>query len=401
MCEDPNLFGALPEFRKGLTTFEAWLALMDAAEGQPFYDSAARAIVERATGVSEMPIRRADEVLTISGVQAGKSLFAALVIVKAALLAKPGETGVIVAQGHRQSKNVLFRLVRDVIRNVPALRSFIRRETTEALELVNGAFIQTFPADPAAVRGVRGFVCVADEFAFLRDTEGSPNAREMLVVLRGRCAMTGGVVWLFTSPFSQEGAAWELFQKNHGVVDARTLTFQLPAYVLNPDLPASYVRRQKELDPFAYQRDVEGVFCSNQASPAFEGERLDLCVDSEVTDRTAQGGGPFFAFVDMASGGGKDSAAIAVAHVEYDETVVLDALRIQAPPFDPEKTIAAWGLWLRSLGVSFVVGDRFAPGLLPQSFARYGITYEPSTMTRSDLYLGARAFGELATRSPA
>ncbi len=94
------------------------------------------------------------------------------------------------------------------------------------------------------------------------------------------------------------------------------------------------------------------------------------------------------AFVDM-SGGSNDSAALAVAH--FDENTgraVLDLCETQSgrPPFDPTSAVRKFASLLNEYELYSVVGDRFGGETFKVAFTEFGVTYRPSTKTKSMLY---------------
>ncbi len=98
------------------------------------------------------------------------------------------------------------------------------------------------------------------------------------------------------------------------------------------------------------------------------------------------------AFADP-SGGRGDSFTLAVAHEEpaadakQPGRVVLDCLQAVAPPFDPECVVSSMAETLKGYGLREVQGDQYAGEWCPAAFQRYGITYKPSELTRSEIYL--------------
>lgn len=396
---DPRLLRSA--FGGTLGTWLRWFVYVCALLGIPFADLSracsregisltegeALSIFQQHTGRQAPRPGGYRQTLVIVAPQSGKTSILAVLAVYSALTGRAGQTVAIIAQSHRASKAAPFRYVKTLFEDVPALRAEVVSMTAETIELKNGVRIVALPSDAKAARGLMCAFFAVDEAAFVTDSEGSPNAGELWSVGVTRTLMTGGISGFFTSPDSDMGSVPDLFKASFGNEDSPVLAWQSDSRTMNPVIDVESLEALRKADPARAVSEVDGLFRTSSAIAAFDAERLAPCVDPEVTDRTASSPGPFFAFVDMSSGSGKDSAAVAVAHVEYDETVVLDAFRVQTPPFDPEKTVATWSAWLRSLGVSSVTGDRFSPGLLPQSFARYGITYEPSTMTRSELFL--------------
>jgi len=98
--------------------------------------------------------------------------------------------------------------------------------------------------------------------------------------------------------------------------------------------------------------------------------------------------GSYFAFADVAGGGGKDSYAIALGHLE-GEKVVIDVIRSRAPKFNPEEVTSQYCDLLKAYGISRVVGDKFSGDWASNAFAKFGITYDRAEKTKSELYLEA------------
>jgi hypothetical protein len=65
----------------------------------------------------------------------------------------------------------------------------------------------------------------------------------------------------------------------------------------------------------------------------------------------------YVAFVDAASGTGKDSYALAIAHVEPDGSVVIDVVRERKPRFVPSQVIAEYAELLAAYHVTEIRGD--------------------------------------------
>jgi hypothetical protein len=222
---------------------------------------------------------------------------------------------------------------------------------------------------------------------------------EMLRACRGRVATTGGRLVILSSPYGQSGALWELHRKHFGE-DSDTLVWQASAQDMNPSLPADYLARMERDDPEAYRSEVLGEFRSG-ISTLLDPDAIDACVQKDQKEREPKGQRPFWlkgrmhmpadapaytAFVDVASGSGKDSFCTAIAHDEGN-VAVLDALRVRKPPFDPSDAIAEAARLLQSYGLDQVMGDAYAGGFTVEAFRQTGIRYQPSIRNRSEIYL--------------
>jgi hypothetical protein len=69
--------------------------------------------------------------------------------------------------------------------------------------------------------------------------------------------------------------------------------------------------------------------------------------------------------------------------------IVTDFIMAQRPPFDPLAVIAALAGHLLRWNISTVIGDAYAGGFIPSAFGRHRITYVPSKLSASELYLAA------------
>jgi hypothetical protein len=85
------------------------------------------------------------------------------------------------------------------------------------------------------------------------------------------------------------------------------------------------------------------------------------------------------------SGGSADSMTLAIAHIE-DNIAVLDLVREVVPPFAPSGVCEEFADVLRQYGIRSITGDRYAGEWVVEQFSRNGITYEPSELTKSEIY---------------
>jgi hypothetical protein len=76
-------------------------------------------------------------------------------------------------------------------------------------------------------------------------------------------------------------------------------------------------------------------------------------------------------FVDP-SGGSSDSMTLAIGHVASGR-IVVDVLREQRAPFDPDATVKDFAATLREYRISTVRGDRYAGEWPRERFSKYGI----------------------------
>jgi hypothetical protein len=66
---------------------------------------------------------------------------------------------------------------------------------------------------------------------------------------------------------------------------------------------------------------------------------------------------------------------------------VVDALREARPPFSPEIIAGEFARLLKSYRVSKITGDRYAGEWPREQFSKFGIRYEATSKSKSDMYV--------------
>jgi len=380
-----------------------WKVVLSAIYGLPL-TRRHKKIFRRWTGRSQYwpPPGGWPEVVIITGVRSGKSSIAAAIADYESLYPQNLPRGgaaytLLVAQDLRGAQRTLYGYARGPFDLSPDLRRRVVRDTTDLLALDNRVSLAVYPCRPAAVRGVTAVASICDELAFFITSDGNPTDVEMLRVLRTRVATTGGKVVILSSPYAQSGALYDLHRQHHGRDDSTTLVIQASADELNPTLPPDYLARMERDDPEAYRSEVLGEFRAG-VSALFDPRNLDECVDRVCRERRPdpEGRYQYVGFLDAATGSGRDSLAVSVAHEEARGGVrvaVLDCAREWEPPFEPNAALGEAAALLKSYGVRRVTGDRFAGGseggFVHSALEAAGVRYDVSERDRSAIYLEA------------
>jgi hypothetical protein len=386
--KDRDLFGALfPNLEK---TWQSWLAFLGALYGLRLSKDAERRFC-RHTGHSRYrpPPGGWLEAVCIVGRQAGKSIIAALVAAYEAISGQSAPDGterfaLLVAQDHRAALRTLLRYAISPFEKAPLLRRAVIGRTADTVTLDTGVILAAYPCRPAAVRGVRAAVAVCDELAFFRNSEGSPQDREMLTALRPTLATTGGRLIILSSPYAQSGALWDLYRQHYGQDNSPVLVWQATAPQMNPTLPKNYLERMRQDDPDAYRSEVLGEFRTGTAA-LFDSRSLEACVIIGRKELMPFSDVMYSAFVDP-SGGRGDAFALSIGHRE-GERLVVDVVRAWKPPFNPSGIVEEAAGLLRRYDIVSVVGDRYAGEWPRESFRSHDVFYETATQPKSELYL--------------
>jgi hypothetical protein len=77
---------------------------------------------------------------------------------------------------------------------------------------------------------------------------------------------------------------------------------------------------------------------------------------------------------------------LAIGHVEEGMSIV-DCVREVPAPFSPMAVVEEFAGLLRDYRIRTVFGDRYAGEWPPEQFQRCGISYEPSELNKSEIYL--------------
>lgn len=383
---DRKLGGALAHMRRPETQ-RGWDTFLKACWGLPL-DETELAIFRNHTGRLKPRRGGYSEATAIIGRQSGKSNTAGDLMAFAGITASAEDAGTYVvgiAQDQRGSMRTLLRYATAPFEQVPILAREAdgQPRAADSLALRNGVTLAAYPCRPGAVRGLRARLVVIDELAFFRTSDGNPTDVEMLRAVRPSLATTGGKLFIFSSPYSQTGALWDLHRRHYGRDDSGTLIWVASAPAMNPTLPADYLERMQQDDPEAYRSEVLGEFRAG-ISTFFDPQALDACV-ADWRELPWVQGVRHYAHFD-ASGGQRDGAALAIARNDGDR-IAGCVSRCWPAPHNPEVVIREAAALIRSYGCRSVSHDRYGAQFVERAFDRFGIQSKPCALDRSALYL--------------
>src|SRR5262249_3815060 len=149
-----------------------------------------------------------------------------------------------------------------------------------------------------------------------------------------------------------------------------------------------FIDKEIEKDPEAGRAEWLGLF-REDVSAAFP---LEVIEGGTISGRSELPPSPhvqqYFCFV-YPSGGGHDPFTLAIAHLDQDDRVVLDAIRATRSPFDPSEVVKEYSEFLKSYRLNSILGDNYGGEWPKAEFAKHGTLYELSEKTKSELYLAA------------
>jgi len=69
--------------------------------------------------------------------------------------------------------------------------------------------------------------------------------------------------------------------------------------------------------------------------------------------------------------------------------VIVDLVRGQAPPFDPQNVTRTFAALVKGYGLRAITGDNYAASWVETAWLAEGVVFERSKLSRSELYLEA------------
>ena len=386
---DANLLGTmLPG-----DSWRVWRSLLIASRGEALTSDELELFRQR-TGRDQAPTQPVDELAIVSGRRSGKTAASSvLAIYLSALvdwrdvLTRGGERGLLLflAQSQRTAR-IAFRYADHAFRAVPLLAQQVISRSADAIGLRNNIDLEIRPASFRGLRGVTAIGVIADEIAFWFNEETSANPdHEILAAVRPALATTGGPVIMVSTPYAKRGELWSAYKRHHGPDgDPAILVAQGASRDFNATLSAAVVNRALAADPEKAEAEYLGRFRDDIATYLTH-EAVMACVDVEVDERLPEPGHHYYGFVDP-SGGAMDAMTLSICHKEGLQAVV-DCVREARPPFDPVGVVHDFVAVCRRYGVGLIYGDRYAGEWVRSSFIKLGVGYEPSPLTKSQIYV--------------
>jgi hypothetical protein len=391
--EDPNLFRP---FFDNPQTWTTWFVFLKALFALPMTELEL-AVYQRLTRRENAPTQQAEEAWLVVGRRGGKSFIVALVAVFLACFRtydqylQRGERGtvMVIATDRRQAR-IIMRYIVALLHHVPMLKDMIERQESESIDLSNRITIEVHSASIRTIRGYTLVAAILDEIAFWFGEDHANPDVEILEALRPAMATVPGALMLgLSSPYRRSGVLYDEYRRHFGQDHDPVLVIQADSKTMNPTIAQSVIDRAYERDPLSaaaeygadFRSDVAGFLSFDWIDRAVQTGRSEIAPLGWIDRQTVE----YHAFADP-SGGGRDAFTLAISHRE-GELIVLDALRGRRPPFDPSSVVADYSKLLKQYRCFSVMGDRYSGEWVVEAFRQQGITYRPSDLSKSELYL--------------
>jgi hypothetical protein len=366
---------------------------------------AERAVFEACTHRTRVPTERPAEMHLVVGRRGGKSRFGAVAAIRAMSRRypqlAPGEQAICaLAASDRQQARVLYGyasapFVSPTRAALKALADLVTRRTRWELNLATGTALEIHTSHFGRVRGRTFAIALGDEIAFWKSESGENPASEVMNAIRPGLVTLNGQFLGLSTPHGKSDALWDLYSRYFGVDDDRVMIWQAASRVMNPQIPEAIVLDALERDEASARAEWLGIFRDDVSGLLTREALAAVVVRGRVEDLPKHAEVDYLPFVDAASGSGGDSMTMAVSHVEQEQDgrliAVIDTVREAKPPFNPETVVQEFAALARRYGAVKVWGDRYARGFVDSAFARAGLEYVPSKLTRSELYVALLA----------
>jgi hypothetical protein len=383
---DKALFGQL--FRD-FSTWQTWIAALKAIFALSM-NNEELALYRQCTGRQEPLEQPFREVYFVCGRRSGKSFITSLIGIYLAVfqdyspyLAHGERATLLILATDKKQSQIIMRYVKAIL-NLPLFRSYVTRETSEVIELSNSVDICIKPCSFKAVRGLTLIGVVFEELSFWKAEGVSIDYDVYQAVRPATMTIPTSMLIGISTPYSKTGLLYEMFKEHYGQEDSETLIWKAPSIVMNPTLSEKMISKEKEKDLSAARAEWDAEFR----------EDIEAFLPLEVIERVVIPGRielPYLekfsyqAFVDPAGGGG-DSFALSIGHKENGK-VIQDVLRTRKG--EPHLIVKEYAELLKKYKVHKVTGDKYAGAWVSESFRNEGISYNPSELNKSELYLEA------------
>lgn len=285
------------------------------------------------------------------GRRSGKTLMSAITATYAATMLadeykkrlRPGEKFYIISVANTiDQAKIALQGVKDLINGSPILKPLITRETTDTLELSNGAVFRALPASSRSGRGMACPLLIFDEIAHAQDTEGNAAGASLYQALSPSVAQFGklGKILLLSSPWIQAGIFWDLFKQANSGNFEQMQVVNLPTWEVNPTISRDWLEQEKARDPELFAVEYGANFSQSLAAyldPAL----IDTAVNSDrsILLPMEKYRGKYYLSLDPAKGGqGRDAYTACIAHYDQGRFVVDRFHQFAAAWIDNKKT---------------------------------------------------------------
>jgi len=382
-----------------LSSFWTWKVVAKLIDGVPLTEPREIALFETCTGRKyNRQARRAwRRMIILVGRRGGKDRFLSAVACWRALSTdwrlykSAGEGAVCILIGADMKQAGILRRYCIGLLQEPPFAKEVLRQTGEVIEFRNGSSLDIIVNDERLVRGRSAIAVLGSECCHWKTDEGAAsNDAEVVSAAESSMAMTPdhGLLMLGSSVFRKKGYMYRQYRKLFGKEHADSLCWFATSQTMNPLLPQRVIDKALARDSEKARAEFLNVW-REDSSDLLPLDIIEAATDVGIVERPPQRGVHYVAYADMATGTGKDSAALAVCHVETDaaRSVLVDLVRERKPRFVMADVIADWSEVLGEYGIGEVWSDGYAFGICADEWSRHGIRNSKSPNDTGENYI--------------
>lgn len=268
------------------------------------------------------------------GRRSGKTLMAAVTATYAACMLaheykrylRPGERFYVISVANTiDQAKIALQGVKDLINGSPILKPLITRETSDTLELSNGAVFKALPASSRSGRGMPCPLVIFDEIAHSLDTEsGNAAGSSLYQALSPSTAQFGslGKILLLSSPWLQSGIFWDLFKQANSGNFPHMVVAQAPTWEINPTISRDFLEQEKARDPELFRIEYGAEFTGNVAA-FLDPQLVEAAINHERGLLAPKNKCRYYLSLDPAKGG-RDQYTAVVCHYDEHKRLIVD-----------------------------------------------------------------------------
>jgi hypothetical protein len=268
------------------------------------------------------------------GRRSGKTLMAAVTATYAACMLadsyktflRNGEKFYIVSIANTiDQSRIALQGVKDLINSSPILKALIVKETSDTLELSNGAVFRAMPASSRGGRGLPVPLLIFDELAHAIDTQsGNASGGSLYQALAPSVAQFGklGKILMLSSPWIQSGIFWDLFKQAKSGNFHHMQAVQCPTWEVNPTINEEFLEQERVRDPELFAVEYGANF-SKSLSAFVDSDLIESAINYErsVLPPQAKYKGRYCLSLDPAKGN-RDDYTACIVHYEGERLIV-------------------------------------------------------------------------------
>jgi len=271
-----------------------------------------------------------------------------------------------------------------MLTEVPMLATMVRQENAESIELLNRVEISVSTCNFKTIRGRTVIAALCDELCFWPSDDSANPDTEVLDALRpAMSTIPNAMLLCASSPYAHRGAMYDAYRRFYGEPDAPALVWKAATRRMNSTVPQRVIDEAMERDPASAAAEFMAEFRSD-CEALISREAVEACIQSGVYERQPERRHRYCLGVDI-SGGVHDASTLCIAHRE-GETVIVDKIVARPAPHSPEVVIEEFATIAKAWRCTRAIGDKYAGNFVADTFRRFGLNYEVSDRSRSELY---------------